>query len=106
MRHLTRPECVKMIDKGVKNEFRCQWLDEKDLCGIVIEKWCTKVDRRGVVFCNVCGQYDLYGGAGLKDIRQHTRTRKDGSNPHLEAYRHSCPTRSYREWLRILMNPR
>lgn len=83
---LKKGQSVAEIDAGLKNKWLWRWLDENDLCGVQIGKWCSKTDSRGTAYCHCCDKYIQYGQDGKTGIKSHSQTQRDGKNPHMEAY--------------------
>ena len=61
---------LKLID-NVKNQFKLNWLEERDLNEMFLSDWARKVDIAGKVLCVLCSDLVSYGSGGKKDLMKH-----------------------------------
>ena len=56
MPYLSKEQTSKLddVEKGVRNKWRWEWLQEKDAKGEPFESWVRKIDSPGLAFCAVC----------------------------------------------------
>ena len=57
---------IKEIDKGVKNIFRWEWLQEKDCNDSFLSDYIREVDLPGKVVCTICKALISYQSGGKK----------------------------------------
>ena len=62
---------IKEIDKGVKNRWREDWLNEVDKIGKPLSLWCRKLNSPGVAICLLCKTEIRYGKNGKKVLKRH-----------------------------------
>ena len=65
---------IKEIDRGVKNKFNWNWLEEKDSNDMFLSEWVRKVDAAGKAICLVCNLTMKYGGEGKSAFTRHARS--------------------------------
>ena len=70
---------IKEIDKGVKNIFRWEWLQEKDCNDSFLSDYISKVDLPGKVVCTICKALISYQSSGKKDVKNHAKKKQQTS---------------------------
>lgn len=73
MPYLTKDQVSELekVEKGVRNRWRWDWIEEKDSEGKKFRSWVEKMDAPGVAFCTVCLKSIKYGSSGKKKLREH-----------------------------------
>ena len=64
---------VSTIDKGVKNKFKWNWLEEKDSNKMFYSDWVRKVDLPGRALCLLCNTLLKYGSQGKSALAVHAK---------------------------------
>jgi hypothetical protein len=86
---------VKVIDKGIKNTFKWEWL-EKKVNDEFVSKYIRKINIKGVALCSVCNKRISYAGRGWKSLEQHLKKKLHRDNVKIQEsnYRLSSMYRS------------
>lgn len=69
---------VRMIDKGIKNPWRWEWLERK-VEGIHLNECIRKLNKCGTCYCVVCGKELMYGSKGYVALERHVKSVKHQS---------------------------
>ena len=67
---------IKEIEKGVKNIFRWEWLQENDCNDSFLSDYIRKVDLPGKVVCTICKALISYQSGGKKDVKNHAKKKE------------------------------
>lgn len=62
---------ILVIDKGVRNGWKANWIQEVCDKGKPYSTWCRKIDVPGKCYCIVCSKIVVYGSSGKKALRIH-----------------------------------
>lgn len=73
MNTLNKGASVKIVDAGLKNKWRREWLEEKDVLKRPFSLWVRKIDAPGAAFCILCNQKLQYGSSGKKALATHSK---------------------------------
>ncbi|KAJ8287290.1 hypothetical protein GJAV_G00049850 [Gymnothorax javanicus] len=65
-----RSSDVKLIDKGVKNVWRWEWV-ERSVEGELVGKHIRKIKAPGLALCELCMKEINYSGRGWRSLQQH-----------------------------------
>ena len=68
---------IKVIDKGLKNKFKWNWLEEKDCNGMFLSEWVRKIDISGKALCLLCNTVLKYGAQGKSAFASHAKNNTD-----------------------------
>lgn len=83
---------ISEIDKGVRNKWNWQWLEEKDADGHFLSEYIRKVDRPGYAKCIICKCELQYGKGGKKDVVGHASKKKHQRNRKLRETQTTLPS--------------
>ena len=64
---------IGSIDKGVKNQFKWNWLESEDANGMYFSEWVRKVDLAGRALCLICNKLINYGNQGKAGLNHHAK---------------------------------
>ena len=62
------------LEKGIRNKFRWQWLDEKDCNSDYLSDYVRKLSKPGFVFCDFCFQKLDYSKKGKTHLLRHAES--------------------------------
>lgn len=65
---------ISSIDKGVKNQFKWNWLENKDANEMFLSDWVRKVDLAGKALCLICNKLMNYGNQGKAGLDNHANS--------------------------------
>ena len=65
---------ISSIDKGVKNQFKWNWLENKDDKGMFLSEWVRKIDLAGKALCLICKKLINYGNQGKAGLDHHAKS--------------------------------
>lgn len=63
---------IKVIDKGLKNVWKWEWLEWK-VEDEPVRRFIRKINVRGLARCELCSKDINYGGRGWKSLEQHLK---------------------------------
>ena len=66
---------IKELEKGIKNCFRWEWLEEKDINEQYLSDYIRKVNITGKVLCTYCNTLLSYKSSGKKDLKNHAKNK-------------------------------
>ncbi|XP_071378224.1 zinc finger and SCAN domain-containing protein 12-like isoform X2 [Centroberyx affinis] len=72
MRYLQKNAATGDLERGLKNKWRWQWLEETDSQGQRYDVWLAKVDIPGMAWCKLCSKNIAYAQNGKKVFARHT----------------------------------
>ncbi|XP_060583200.1 uncharacterized protein LOC132739501 isoform X2 [Ruditapes philippinarum] len=80
MKFLEKKSDTKLLEKGLKNKWRWEWQEERDVQGLKFGEWLRKIEVPGMAFCDVCGKTINYKSSGKKAFRVHADDAKHKAN--------------------------
>ena len=83
---------ISAIDKGVRNKWNWQWLEERDADGHFLSEYIRKVDKPGFAICIICKGELQYGNGGKKDVVNHGSKKKHQRNRKLRETNTTLPS--------------
>ncbi|KAJ8364703.1 hypothetical protein SKAU_G00135340 [Synaphobranchus kaupii] len=72
MQYLQKNAATGDLERGLKNKWRWQWLEETDSQGQRYDVWLAKVDIPGMAWCKLCNKNIAYAQNGKKVFAKHT----------------------------------
>lgn len=75
MRYLQENAATGELERGLKNKWRWQWIEETDSQGQKYEVWLAKVDIPGMAWCRLCNKNIAYAQNGKRVFACHAEDR-------------------------------
>lgn len=62
---------VVELERGIRNGWLWDWLNECCKRGIEFKHWCRKINKPGCCYCTICDINIIYGSSGKKALQKH-----------------------------------